>query len=156
MPLKKVKNFYIFKWAISLTGSQKKDCLQIGTVLEFKLRLRKTKRKNRKSTAKNGFFQSGLSNSEDTVISTARDPTWKQAPENIFQPRRLPDHLDLMPYWCGKHSVQIRAYCLMFNHVHLIAVPETRAGGYSSKDPTAYRNGFQFLKTLFEHQCHRL
>ncbi len=33
-----------------------------------------------------------------------------------------------MAEWCGKYQVQIWAYCLMPNHVHLIAVPETEEG----------------------------
>ncbi|MFH1117310.1 MAG: transposase [Pseudomonadota bacterium] len=32
-------------------------------------------------------------------------------------------YIDLMSEWCTKHGVDIRAYCLMTNHVHLIAVP---------------------------------
>ncbi|MFH1115196.1 MAG: transposase [Pseudomonadota bacterium] len=31
--------------------------------------------------------------------------------------------IDLMSEWCTKHGVDIRAYCLTTNHVHLIAVP---------------------------------
>ena len=34
-------------------------------------------------------------------------------------------YLDLMAHWCGHYGVEIWAYCLMTNHVHLIAVPET-------------------------------
>jgi putative transposase len=37
-------------------------------------------------------------------------------------------YLDLMVEWCGAHSVEIWAYCLMPNHVHLIAVPQTADG----------------------------
>ena len=29
-----------------------------------------------------------------------------------------------MAEWCGTHDVAIWAYCLMPNHIHLIAVPE--------------------------------
>ena len=32
---------------------------------------------------------------------------------------------DVMAEWCAKHAVEIWAYCLMPNHVHLIAVPRT-------------------------------
>lgn len=32
-----------------------------------------------------------------------------------------------MAEWCGKLHVQVWAYCLMPNHVHLIATPETEA-----------------------------
>ena len=34
-------------------------------------------------------------------------------------------YLDLMAEWCAHYGVSIWAYCLMPNHVHLIAVPET-------------------------------
>ena len=34
-------------------------------------------------------------------------------------------YIDLMGEWCRNHGVDIWAYCLMPNHVHLVAVPET-------------------------------
>ena len=37
-------------------------------------------------------------------------------------------YLGLMKTWCDRHRVRIQAYCLMPNHVHLIAVPETLDG----------------------------
>ena len=37
-------------------------------------------------------------------------------------------YIDLMAEWCGKCGVKIWAYCLMPNHVHLIAVPESEDG----------------------------
>jgi putative transposase len=37
-------------------------------------------------------------------------------------------YIDLMAEWCGKCGVEIWAYCLMPNHVHLIAVPESEDG----------------------------
>lgn len=60
-------------------------------------------------------------------------------PHHIIQRgnRRLPTffkdedyvrYLESMRYWCDKHAVEIWAYCLMTNHVHLIAVPQTEAG----------------------------
>ena len=33
----------------------------------------------------------------------------------------------MMSQWCGKCGVEIWAYCLMPNHIHLIAVPESEA-----------------------------
>jgi len=33
-----------------------------------------------------------------------------------------------MAEWCGAHKVEVWAYCLMPNHVHLIAVPKTADG----------------------------
>ncbi len=35
---------------------------------------------------------------------------------------------ELMAHWCAEQRVQIWAYCLMPNHVHLIAVPKTAEG----------------------------
>jgi len=37
-------------------------------------------------------------------------------------------YLDLMAEWCGRCGVEVWAYCLMPNHVHLIAVPATEDG----------------------------
>ena len=35
-------------------------------------------------------------------------------------------YLELMAEWCEKYDVQIWAYCLMPNHIHLIAVPSKK------------------------------
>jgi len=37
-------------------------------------------------------------------------------------------YLDLMAQWCGAWDVEVWAYCLMPNHVHLIVVPESEEG----------------------------
>jgi putative transposase len=37
-------------------------------------------------------------------------------------------YLDLLAEWCPKHGVRIWAYCLMPNHVHLVAVPSEEQG----------------------------
>ena len=37
-------------------------------------------------------------------------------------------YVELMSNWCNTYGVHIWAYCLMPNHVHLIAVPETKEG----------------------------
>ena len=37
-------------------------------------------------------------------------------------------HLGLMGEWCAECDVQVWAYCLMPNHVHLIAVPGSEDG----------------------------
>ena len=34
-------------------------------------------------------------------------------------------YLDLMAEWCGRRGASVWAYCLMPNHVHLIATPES-------------------------------
>ncbi|MDH5748880.1 MAG: transposase, partial [Rhodospirillales bacterium] len=34
-------------------------------------------------------------------------------------------YLNLMAEWCAHYGVSVWAYCLMTNHIHLIAVPET-------------------------------
>jgi putative transposase len=37
-------------------------------------------------------------------------------------------YINLMSEWCKKYKVEIWAYCLMPNHVHLIATPATKEG----------------------------
>ena len=37
-------------------------------------------------------------------------------------------YISLMAEWCKKQHVEIWAYCLMPNHVHLIAIPESEVG----------------------------
>ena len=37
-------------------------------------------------------------------------------------------YLELMAEWCGRKNVEIWAYCLMPNHVHLIATPADATG----------------------------
>jgi len=37
-------------------------------------------------------------------------------------------YLALMAEWCARYEVVVWAYCLMPNHVHLVAVPETLEG----------------------------
>ena len=37
-------------------------------------------------------------------------------------------YLTTMEQWCGAHDVEIWAYCLMPDHVHLIAVPQSADG----------------------------
>jgi len=44
--------------------------------------------------------------------------------EAFFEPADFREYLSLMKEWCGRSGVEIWAYCLMPNHVHLIAVPE--------------------------------
>ncbi len=41
----------------------------------------------------------------------------------FFQESDYQLYLDLALEWCPKHGVQIWSYCLMPNHVHLIAIP---------------------------------
>jgi len=37
-------------------------------------------------------------------------------------------YIELMAAWCREEGVEIWSYCLMPNHVHLIAVPQTEDG----------------------------
>ena len=45
--------------------------------------------------------------------------------QTFFSDEDYMAYLTLMAEWCAKCHVEIWAYCLMPNHVHLIAVPET-------------------------------
>ncbi len=48
--------------------------------------------------------------------------------QTFFNNEDYESYLDLMSEWCGKYHVDIWAYCLMPNHIHLIAVPQTKEG----------------------------
>ena len=48
--------------------------------------------------------------------------------QTFFNDEDYQAYLQLMSQWCAKYKVRIWAYCLMPNHVHLIAVPETKEG----------------------------
>ncbi|MBV5318944.1 MAG: transposase [Desulfobulbaceae bacterium] len=48
--------------------------------------------------------------------------------ETFFCDQDYQDYLDLMAEWCAKCHVSVWAYCLMPNHIHLIAVPESEDG----------------------------
>jgi putative transposase len=48
--------------------------------------------------------------------------------QTFFNAEDYQAYLELMSEWCARYNVQIWAYCLMPNHVHLIAVPETKDG----------------------------
>jgi len=48
--------------------------------------------------------------------------------QTFFSDEDYSAYLGLLTEWCKKHRVEIWAWCLMPNHVHLIAVPETEEG----------------------------
>jgi putative transposase len=48
--------------------------------------------------------------------------------QTFFNDQDYQSYLELMSQWCMKYQVQTWAYCLMPNHIHLIVVPETKAG----------------------------
>src|SRR4030042_1966494 len=45
--------------------------------------------------------------------------------KTFFQDEDYLQYLNLMAEWCKRHNVEVWAYCLMPNHVHLIAVPKS-------------------------------
>ena len=46
----------------------------------------------------------------------------------FFCNRDYQTDLELMAQWCSRCGVEVWAYCLMPNHVHLIVVPESEDG----------------------------
>ena len=48
--------------------------------------------------------------------------------QTFFCDEDYQSYIHLMSEWCGAHEVEIWAYCLMPNHVHLIAVPHLEDG----------------------------
>ncbi len=43
----------------------------------------------------------------------------------FFSDQDYEKYIDLMAEWTARYDVRVWAYCLMTNHVHLIAVPKT-------------------------------
>jgi len=56
-----------------------------------------------------------------TQRGNRRQPTF-------FRDEDYTAYLELMREWCGRQKVEVWAYCLMPNHVHLIAVPSSEDG----------------------------
>jgi putative transposase len=48
--------------------------------------------------------------------------------QTFFRDKDYNDYVNLIKEWCGESDVAIWAYCLMPNHVHFIAVPESEDG----------------------------
>jgi len=48
--------------------------------------------------------------------------------QTFFSDEDYQAYIDLMHEWCSRYSVAIWGYCLMPNHIHLVAVPETEDG----------------------------
>ena len=48
--------------------------------------------------------------------------------ETFFRDDDYQAYLELMAEFCGQHGVEVWGYCLMPNHVHLIAVPKSEDG----------------------------
>lgn len=48
--------------------------------------------------------------------------------DTFFSEADFREYLYLMAEWCNRCKVQVWSYCLMINHIHLIAVPETEDG----------------------------
>ncbi len=46
--------------------------------------------------------------------------------QTFFSDQDYCAYIDLMKEWCDTYGVEIWSYCLMPNHVHLIAVPSTK------------------------------
>jgi len=46
----------------------------------------------------------------------------------FFQEDDYPEYLTLLREWCGRCGVEVWAYCLMPNHVHLLVVPQSEDG----------------------------
>ena len=48
--------------------------------------------------------------------------------QTFFNDEDYQAYIELMSHWCREHAVVIWGYCLMPNHVHLIAVPADEDG----------------------------
>jgi len=50
--------------------------------------------------------------------------------KTFFNDEDYQTYLSLMSHWCKHYNVEIWTYCLMSNHVHLIALPQDKQGLY--------------------------
>ena len=48
--------------------------------------------------------------------------------KTFFSDEDYEAYLSLLAEWCGRYDVEVLAYCLMPNHVHLILVPPSKDG----------------------------
>jgi putative transposase len=48
--------------------------------------------------------------------------------ETFFSADDYRSYLELMADWCTRFAVDVWAYCLMLNHIHLITVPHSDRG----------------------------
>src|SRR4030065_1065208 len=48
--------------------------------------------------------------------------------QTFFNDEDYQAYLELLGEWCGQCGVEVWAYCLMPNHVHLIVVPDSEDG----------------------------
>lgn len=53
--------------------------------------------------------------------------------QTFFSDEDYEAYIDLMAQWCTHCGVEVWAYCLMPNHVHLIAVPPLKFQGHHTK-----------------------
>ena len=68
--------------------------------------------------------------------------------ETFFREEDYEEYISLMSEWCDKCGVDIWAYCLMPNHIHLIAVPSSeesmrKAIGEAHRRYTSYVNFYK-------------
>jgi putative transposase len=68
--------------------------------------------------------------------------------QTFFREADYEEYINLMPEWCKKCGVEIWVYCLLPNHVHLIAVPSTeedlrKAIGEAHRRYTRYVNFYK-------------
>jgi len=64
----------------------------------------------------------------------------------IFDDEDRKTYLKLLAIYSKKHNLQIWAYCLMDNHLHLLALPETE---------TALSRGIGMTNQMYTHYINR-
>lgn len=58
----------------------------------------------------------------------SRDPARNRREAIFFADEDRESYLSWLNEYCDKHQVEVLAYCLMTNHIHLVAVPSTDDG----------------------------
>jgi len=73
------------------------------------------------------FIHSQISKSDITRVSTPHTQRGNRRQDVFFTDRDYEHYLELLVEWCAHEDIEIWAYCLMTNHVHLIVKPKKKS-----------------------------
>jgi REP element-mobilizing transposase RayT len=75
-----------------------------------------------------GFGHGSIGMCRRTWFAPSHHSAGNRRQQTFFCDEDYPSDLELMGQSCGAHKVEIWVHCLMPNHVHLIAVPQSADG----------------------------
>ena len=75
-----------------------------------------------------GWGDGKISTSCNSGFAAPHHAAWQPAAATFFNDEDYAAYLELMAQWCRDEGVEIWSYCLMPDHIHLIAVPSSEKG----------------------------